>query len=276
MEEKSSGVGTFVIVAVILAAVLIGLPVLFGSWTIVSPQEKAIIVRLGSIKGTLESGFNLKMPIIDKVVKMDISTNAIKGTELGYSKDGQTVTFEATMTYALNPGEVENIYKEYRKDYESRIILPAIKEAIKTVASKYTAQGIIENRAKLSSEMKDILASQVVTNGFIIEGVVVTNIDFDDAYEAAIQNKQIAEQQALAQINVTRQEDEKKKQEILKAEALAEKTRLESQALASQQGEKVINKIYAEAALEAAKKWNGQLPTQMIPGQTLPFIQLGK
>jgi regulator of protease activity HflC (stomatin/prohibitin superfamily) len=266
----------FIAVVAVIGAVFIGLPVLFGSWTIVSPQEKAIVVRLGSIKGTLESGFNFKMPIIDKVVKMDISTNAIKGTELGYSKDGQTVTFEATMTYALNPGEVENIYKEYRKDYESRVILPAIKEAIKTVASKYTAQGIIENRAKLSSEMKDLLAAQVVTRGFIVEGVVVTNIDFDDAYEAAIQGKQIAEQNALKQVNVTKQEEELKKQEILKAEALAEKTRLESEALASQQGEKVINKIYAEAALEAAKKWNGVLPTQMIPGQTLPFIQLGK
>lgn len=263
----------------VVGGIFVGLIVvilLFSSWTIVSPQEKAIVVRLGSIKGILESGFNFKMPFIDKIVKMDISTNAIKGTELGYSKDGQTVAFEATMTYALNSGEVENIYKEYRKDYESRVILPAIKEAIKTVASKYTAQGIIENRSKLSSEMKDLLAAQVVTRGFVVEGVVVTNIDFDDAYEAAIQNKQIAEQQALAQINVTRQEDEKKKQEILKAEALAEKTRLESQALASQQGEKVINKIYAEAALEAAKKWDGKLPTQMIPGQTLPFIQLGK
>lgn len=116
---------------------------------------------------------------------------------------------------------------------------------------------------------------QIVNRGFLVSSVTITNIDFDDQYESAIKNKQVQEQQALAQINITKQEDEKKKQEILKAEALAEKTRLEAVALQSAQGEKLIDKLYAEAALESAKKWNGVLPTQMIPGATLPFIQVG-
>ncbi len=265
---------TKIIIGVLFAIVVI--VIMFGSWSIISPQEKGIVVRLGSIQGVLESGFNLKLPILDKVVKMDISTNAVIVSEQGYSKDGQTVNFEATVTYALSPSDVENTYKEFRKDYVNRVMSPSIKDSIKGVSSRYTAQGIIENRSKLGSEIKDLIVSQVLSRGFRVESVSVTNIDFDDAYEHAIKQKQIAEQTALEQINITKQEDEKKKQEILKAEALAEKTRLESQALASQQGEKVITKIYAEAALEAAKKWNGVLPTQMIPGQTLPFIQLGK
>jgi prohibitin 2 len=252
------------------------LVLILGTFTTISPQERGIVVRLGEIRGTLDSGLNFKLPIVDKIVKMDTSTNAIKGTELGYSKDAQTVSFEATVTYAIDPLEVTNIYKEFKRDYESRVIVPAIKESIKTIASKYTAQGIIDNRALLSIEMKDLFAQQVLARGFIVDSVAITNIDFDDAYEEAIKQKQIAEQTALQQINVTKQEEEKKKQEILKAQALSEKTRLEAQALASQQGNEVIEKIYAEAALEAAKKWNGQLPTQMIPGSTLPFIQLGK
>lgn len=249
--------------------------VTFGSYTIISPQQKGIIVRLGSINRQVDSGLNFKLPFIEKVVKLDISTVAIKGTELGYSKDGQTVSFEATVNYAVDPSLVVNVYKEFNKDYESRLILPAIKEAIKVTSSQYSAQGIIDNRARLSSDMKTDLVKQISDRGFLVSSITITNIDFDDAYENAIKNKQVQEQQALAQINITKQEDEKKKQEILKAEALAEKTRLEAVALQSAQGEKLIDKLYAEAALESAKKWNGVLPTQMIPGATLPFIQVG-
>jgi regulator of protease activity HflC (stomatin/prohibitin superfamily) len=262
--------GAFFIIAIVLSVVV------FGSLTIISPQQKGIVIRLGSIKKTIDSGLNLKAPIIDKVVKIDISTVAVKGTELAYSKDSQTVSFEATINYNVDPNMVTGVYKDFKKDYEARFVLPAVKEAIKVVASGYTAQGIIDNRSKLSSEIRTNLSEQISSKGFYVSAVTITNIDFDDSYENAIVNKQVQEQQALAQVNITKQEDEKKKQEILKAEALSEKTRLEAIALQSAQGEKLIDKLYAEAALEASKKWNGVLPTQMIPGQTLPFIQLGK
>lgn len=255
---------------------IIALVFIFGSFFIVSPQENGIVLRLGSIQGTAQNGLNFKLPLVDSVVKMDISTKAIVVDELAYSKDGQTVAFQATANYALNNQSAEAVYREFKRNYEAALIVPSIKEAIKTVASKYTAQGIIENRSRLPLEMKDEFSKLVLTRGFNVSAITLTNIDFDDAYENAIKNKQVQEQEALAQINITKQQDEKKKQEILKAEALAEKTKLEALALQSAQGEKLIDKIYAEAALEAAKKWNGVLPTQMIPNGALPFINLTK
>ncbi len=263
-----------------LVAFIIGgifsLIIIFGSFSIVGPQQSGIVVRTGSINRSIDSGMALKFPILESVVKIDMSTIALPVTELAYSKDGQIISMEATIQYAVEPSSVTPIYREFKKDYEARLILPRVKEAIKTVTSNYTAQGIIDNRAKISSEIQIAVLGGLEGRGFQISGVALTNIDFDDAYEAAIKNKQVQEQQALAQVNITKQEDEKKKQEILKAEALSEKTRLEAVALQSAQGEKLIEKIYAEAALEAAKKWNGVLPTQMIPGGTLPFINLTK
>lgn len=255
---------------------VIALCLIFGSWTIVSPQEKAIVTRLGSINRVLENGFHFKIPIIESVTKMDMQIQAFPVTELAYSKDSQTVTLEVTLNYRINPANVQQIFTEVRKDYDTRIITPSIKESIKAVTANYTAQGLIDNRAKISTELKEVILGRILDRGFMADSVSITNLDFDDAYENAIKEKQVAEQKALQAINVTKQEEEKKKQEILKAEALSEKTRLEAVALQSAQGEKVIEKIYAEAAKIAAEKWNGALPTQMIPGQTLPFINLGK
>lgn len=245
-------------------------------FTTVAPSEKVIIVRLGSINRVLDSGFHFKAPMIESAVSIDTSDRAIKGTEVAYSKDAQTVSIEATTNISVDPSQIEATYRSFKTDYDQRVIIPSIKEAIKQVFSKYTAQGIIDNRAKLSSEIKDILVSLVASKGFIVSSVTITNIDFDDAYENAVREKQIAEQNALKAINVTKSVEESKKQEVLKAEALAEKTRLEAVALQSAQGEKLIDKLYAEAALESAKKWNGVLPQQMIPGGALPFINVGK
>jgi prohibitin 2 len=231
------------------------LMILFSSFTIVSPSEKVIVVRLGSINRVLDSGLHFKAPFIESSVTLDTSDRAMKGTETAYSKDAQTVSVEVTTNVAVDSSQIETIYKAYKQDYDQRVITPAIKEAIKNVFSKYTAQGVIDNRAKLATEIKDVLVSLVASKGFIISSVTITNIDFDDAYENAIKEKQIAEQGALKAINVTKSVEEAKKQDILKAEALAEKTKLEAIALQSAQGEKLIDKLYAEAALEAAKKW---------------------
>ncbi len=251
------------------------LNIVFGAWVVINPQEVGVVTRTGSLNRVLGEGLHWKFPFVESVTKMNVSEQKYESKNQVYSKDGQVVDTALVVNYEVNKVSVEKLYRETRNDYQTIILAPVLSPAVEEIFSKYTAQELIDKRAALSPEIKSGVITRVGERGIIIKGVEFT-FDFDDQYEAAIKNKQVQEQQALAQVNITAQEKEKKAQEILKAEALAEKTRLEAQALASQQGEKVIAKIYAEAALKAADKWNGQLPLQMIPGQTLPFIQLGK
>ena len=162
-----------------------------------------------------------------------------------------------------------------RREAEIRYVIPRSKDALKEVISAYTAQGIIENRGQLTIEIKNRVAERLSVDGILVQDVSVTNFDFDDLYESAVQAKQVEEQRALGQVNVTKQEEEKKKQEILRAEALAEKTRLEVEALSTSQGGQIIEKIRAEAELEAARRWNGQLPTNLYGSAPLPILNVG-
>lgn len=254
---------------------IIVLIVFFGSFTTVSPQEIGIVTRTGALNRVLSEGLHFKIPLFESVTTMAISEQKYTVPSQVYSKDGQTVDTSHTINYQLNRVNIEEIYRQTKNDYQSILIAPVLSPVVEEVFSNYTAQNLIDKRSVLSSEIKGKIIERVSTKGVLVKGIEFT-FDFDDQYEAAIKNKQVQEHQALAQVNITAQEEQKKQQEILKSQALAEKTRLEAMALQSSQGEKVISKIYAEAALEAAKKWNGVLPTQMIPGQTLPFIQLGK
>lgn len=258
---------------VVLAVLALGF--LLGSWTTVQPQEVGIITRMGALSRTVGEGLHFKLPFFEQVTKMRLSEQNFRVDSQVYSKDTQTVTTQLIVNYQVDRATVERTFREVKNDYQNILIFPVLSPVVEEVFSRYTANDLVQNRPQLPIEVRKAIVERLAGRGVTVKGIEFT-FDFDDAYEQAIQNKQVQEQQALAQANVTKQEEEKKKQEILKAEALAEKTRLEAQALASQQGEKVIAKIYAEAALEAAKKWNGQLPTQMIPDATLPFIQLGK
>lgn len=263
MKLWFSAVGLFVtFVFIIMAAVTI------------EQTERGVVTRFGAITGVLEPGFHIVNPFTTDVHKMDVSVRALPLSELSYSKDGQIITVAAVVNFQVNASQVQQIFGEVRNDYETRYVLPRARESVKEVFSKYTAQGIIDNRGAIPGEITALVAGDLSERGITVSNVVIENLDFDDSYEQAIQNKQVQEQQALAQANITKQEEEKKKQEILKAEALAEKTRLEAQALASQNGTAVIEKIYAEAALEAAKRWNGTMPTNMYGSAPLPFINV--
>jgi regulator of protease activity HflC (stomatin/prohibitin superfamily) len=240
----------------------------------VDQQELGVITRFGKVDGTLDAGFHLVNPFTTDVTKMSLEVEALLIDELAYSKDSQIVGTQAVINYRLVRADVVKVFTEVREEYESRYVLPESKDALKAILANYTAQQLIENRGSLAIEIKARLQEEVNDKGIEIVNVAIENFDFDDAYERAVTNKQVQEQEALTQANITKQEEEKKQQEILKAEALAEKTRLEAQALASQEGKAVIEKIYAEAQLELARHWDGKMPSHMYSGSPFPIVNI--
>lgn len=251
----------------------IALIFIFMSATVIEQTERGVLTRFGEIQEVLDPGFHLVNPFTQDVHKIDVSVQALLVDELVYSKDSQIVNVQATVNYRIDPSTVLALFEEVRREAESRYVIPRSRDAIKDVIARYTAQGIIDNRGQITGEIKVRIQERLSEEGITIEDVSITNYDFDDLYEAAVQSKQVEEQKALGQANITKQEEEKKKQEILRAEALAEKTRLEVQALTAG-GDDIIRKIQAEAQLEASKRWNGQLPVNMYGSAPLPLLDV--
>lgn len=255
-------------------AVFIGLIVILMAGTQVDEQEIGVVTKFGKVDGTLDAGFHVINPITTNVTKMSLEVEALPLEELAYSKDAQIVGAQVLVNYRLVRADAVKVFTDVRKDYESRYVLPESRDAVKAVLSTYTAQQLIDNRSGIPLEVKQRLSEELADKGVEIINVAIENFDFDDDYERAVTNKQVQEQEALTQVNITKQEEEKKKQQILQAEALAERTRLEAEALASQEGRAVIEKIYAEAQLEMAKSWNGQMPTHMYAGSPFPLVDV--
>lgn len=243
--------------------------IVFNSVVIVNAGERGVLLTWGAVTDVRGEGLSFKIPIAQSVKKMDVKTVKLEVNALAYSKDIQTVDSKIALNYHLIPENVGILYKEIGTSYEEKIITPAIQEAVKSVSAKYTAQELIEKRNEVKEGIKEQLSDRLAVKNMIVDDLSILNFDFSTAFEQAVEAKQVAQQDALKAQNKLEQVKFEAEQRIAQAQAEAEAIKIQAEAITQQGGQDYVN-------LKAVEKWNGVLPTQMIPNATLPFIDLTK
>ena len=251
---------------------IVGLFVLmlfFGSFKLIGAGERGVILTLGAVQDNIMGeGFNLKLPFFQSVKTLDVKTHKHEVKTLAYSKDIQTVDSTIALNYHLDPLAVNKLWQEIGKDYEIRIIDPSVQEAIKVVTAKFTAQNLIEQRTEVREEIKVELLGRLTPHHIIVDEFSIVNFDFSDAYEKAVEEKQVAQQQALKAENDLRRIKVEADSRIAQARGEAEAIRIQAQAITQQGGREYVN-------LKWVEKWNGQLPTTNL-GSAVPLINIGQ
>jgi len=276
MSEAKLVVGA---IGSLLALILV---FVMAPFTIIDTTERGVVLRWGAVDRVLDEGVHWRTPIAEDVIKMPVNTQVIKVTAGAASKDLQEVSTTLAIQYRLDPTEVGLIYSSLKKDYQTVVIDPAIQDAIKAETAKFNAAELITERALVKEAISAGLTARLAEEHILVTNVDIVNFKFSAAFDQAIEEKVTAEQNAQREENKLRQVEFEAQQKIETAKAEAERTRLEAEALASQSGSAVIEKIYAEAALEAAKNWNGVSPTTVVTGGSdgqiplFPFMQVAK
>lgn len=247
MDNKK--IRTIVIVAVIIlaAAILIG-----SSVAIVPAGHRGILMNMGAVSDrVLEEGLNFKIPFVQSVKAMDVRLQKFESTDnSSASKDLQTVTSTIAVNYRVDSNAVNRLYRDLGASYENTVISPAISESIKAVTAQYTAEELIVKRAEVSEKMKNFLQEKLNDKYIYVDSFNVVDFQFSEAYNKAIEEKQIAEQNALkAKYDLERVKTEVE-QTVAKAEGEAEAMKLKNQQVTDQI-------IY----LEFINKWDGKMPT---------------
>lgn len=242
-----------------------------------------IVTTFGKVHDvTLDAGINFHAPW-DKVITMDNREQRVPFTMQAFSSDIQEVSISGSVNLNIDKSTAMNLYREVGTNYLNILVMPRISEEVKSVISKYTAEGLIVNRNNLSIEMADLLKSALASQGINILSVAVEDVDFSDAFTNAVEAKQVATQEKqkaqTEQERMTMEEEAASKRAIIIANAEAEKAKIAAQA------DLEVVKIQAEAALYAGEKeaemnkriaealsddlikyywikqWNGKLPT---------------
>ena len=273
-----------------LLAVLL-LIALMGSWYTVNETERGVLLRNGALVGVVEPGLSFKIPLIETVKLISVQSNATTYQGLqAYSKDQQTATLNVSVSWHVVPAEVGKVYMQYQDldGLVARLISRQVPTQVENVFGQYNAVSAVQNRGKFVADVTKAIRDSV-TGPVVIDGVQVENIDFSDDYERSIalrmkaevevktREQMLATEQVEAQIVVTRaQADADSK--VAQAKADAEATRLRGSAEADAIKAKTLalssNPMLIE--LTKAERWDGKLPTTVLPNGTLPFIDASK
>ena len=233
------------------------------SFTIIPAGHIGVVTQFGKVQEfTYDEGLHLKSPITT-VHPFSVQTSKVEAEALAASKDLQTVTASIAVNYHLKTETIADQYRNVKGSYEATLAAPAIQEVVKSVTAQYTADELITKRAEVSELIQERLAERLSLYA-VVETVSITNFEFSESFNRAIEAKVTAEQDALAAKNKLEQTKYEAEQTLVKAKAEAESIRIQAAAL--DQNQDLV-------ALRAVEKWNGYLPTY-YSGDTLPFLQI--
>ncbi len=241
----------------------------------VDAGHRGVLVTMGRVDSTvLGEGVYLKKPFLQTVVEVDVRTTAVTAETEASSRDLQLVGTKVVLNSHLDPGSVPRVYREIGLDYQTRIEVPAVHEALKQSTAAFTAEELITKRADAKNHTLEALRARLHPLGIVVEDISITNFQFSKAFNEAIENKVTAEQLKLkADRDLERIRTEA---EQVKAKALGDK----EAAIAKAQGEAEAVKIVS-AQLQVSpqyiqwmqvNRWNGVLPT--VTGGAVPMIQV--
>ena len=240
-----------------IAAVLLIAIVGFGAVTVVPAGNSGVVVTLGKVNDrALDSGLHFKVPFVQTVVMMNNKIQKCEVASNSVSKDLQTVSSAVAVNFHITSDSASEIYRTIGEQYQDTVLQPAIQEAVKSISAQYTAEELITKRTAVGDEIASALTEKVSDYGIIIDKFNIVNFEFSEEFNAAIEQKQVAEQNYL-------KAQTEKEQQIMEAEADAKKQIIEAEAEAEAKLKK------AEAEAEANEKINASLNGNILTYQQI-------
>ncbi len=211
-----------------------------------------IVTVFGRVENeTYEAGVHFTAPW-KSVVCMD-NRNQKASIDLScFSSDIQEVAVTYTLNYQISKSNAQMIYKDIGVSYYEVIILPRVQEAVKSEMAKYTAEELLDKRAQLSQDIRQVLTSKLEAYNIVVVDASMENLDFSDAFTDAVEAKQVAEQRS-------KQAKIEQDQKNMEAEAAAKRAQIEAEAEAkvaviAANADLDVVKIQADAAEYAGQK----------------------
>ncbi len=209
------------------------------------------------VGGPVQPGLTWVNPVGGDLVKYDCREQRLDLQMDTYTKDVQTATMSITVTYSIDRSKVAELHSEYGRAYSERIITPTVIGITKDVIGQWEADKLINGREQATKEIREQVSGRLAETPVRLGMVVISNIDYSDVFEKAIEAKQVAMQRAIEAQNRTRQIEEEARQKVISAKAEAESMQIRGDALKANP---------ALVPLEAVQKWDGKAPSTLVVG----------
>ncbi|CAN0124317.1 unnamed protein product [Scytosiphon promiscuus] len=195
-------------------------------------QRAVIFDRFQGVKeAVVGEGTHFMIPVVQKPIIIDVrarprTINSITGT-----KDLQMANISLRVLSRPLESELPRIYQELGTDFDDRVLPSLGNEVLKAVVAKYNAEELLSKRESVSTRIRDELTHRAKQFHLIMDDVSITHLTFGHEFTKAIENKQVAQQEAERQVYVVALSDQERLAAIIRAEGEAEAAELISAAL---------------------------------------------
>ncbi|HSX30150.1 MAG TPA: prohibitin family protein [Candidatus Saccharimonadales bacterium] len=215
----------------------------------VEAGQVGVVTRFGEVNREVNSGLVVKLPWpVERLQKLDTRIQKQQEEATAATADLQDVQATLALNYALDRTAALKVFKTIGPEYRDRIIVPTVQESFKAATAQYTAAELLTKRAEVKGKALDAIKKRLQPYGVSIEDLNIVNFSFSDEFAKAIEQKQVAAQEAeRAKFNLDRAKLDAEAQEVQKASLSPE----------------FLQKL-------AIEKWDGHMP-QYVGGNDAVF-----
>jgi prohibitin 2 len=233
--------------------------IMTGLAVIIPPGYAGVVFnRMSGIeKRVLPAGLQVIVPMFEVVYPHDCRTQSKSyDGEEAVSSDQQVVHTNVTVNFHPKLPELAELYQEVGFEYPEKIVTPVVREALKAEIAKHPVDKLLANREQVSQSIRDYVSKKLAERHLEMEMISLTNLRFSQEYQAAVEAKQVALQQAEA-----------KRNELLKAKVEADITRTQADAEAYKitATQKALGNSPDYIRLEAVRKLNPNAEIVYVP-----------
>lgn len=261
------------ILKVVLALLVLVLTWNYWPLASVPAGARGVVTTFGSPSQEIsDEGLHFVVPVMQRmnIVRVSIWKGELEADAA--SKDLQSVTTKIAINYHVDPTKAVYVYTDLSNEPFETIIVPAVQEAMKAVTAQYTAEQLISERQIVRDAVIENLKNRLSRHGLIIDEFSVTDFQFSQSFNEAIEAKTTAEQLKLKADQDLRRIKVEAEQTVVQAQAQADALKAQKQEITPD----LIHLREVENQTAAIARWNGEMPTYVGGNAPLPFIELNK
>ncbi|EPY28801.1 prohibitin [Strigomonas culicis] len=246
---------------------------LYSCCFVVYPGEACILYnKVNGLKDSVYGeGLQCRILGLDDIMRFNTRIRPRTLQTMTGTKDLQMVNIRLRVLFRPMADRLPQLYRTFGIDYDERILPSVSNEILKAVVAEYKAEELIQKRDVVSARIYQLMQTKVNQFGLLIEDLSLVDIQFGQDFMAAVEKKQVAQQEAERYRYVVQENEQKRQAAVVRAEGEAESARLISGAFAKS-GLGLLELRRIEAAVDVAEDLAGMANTTFLPRSANMFL----